>query len=51
QLWNGTLTTSSSNVTVRNLTYNGSLSAGSSTQFGFTATGNTSTPTLTCTAA
>ncbi|MER7284096.1 glycoside hydrolase family 6 protein, partial [Dactylosporangium sp. NPDC000244] len=31
QLWNGTLTTSSSNVTVRNLTYNGSLSAGSST--------------------
>ncbi|WP_433088830.1 glycoside hydrolase family 6 protein [Dactylosporangium sp. CA-052675] len=49
QLWNGTLTTSGSSVTVRNQAYNGSLAAGSSTQFGFTATGNVSTPTLSCT--
>ncbi|MGI5240173.1 glycoside hydrolase family 6 protein [Dactylosporangium sp. CA-139066] len=50
QLWNGTLTTSGSAVTVRNLSYNGSLGASSSTQFGFTGTGNVTTPTLTCTA-
>ncbi|MEU7873432.1 glycoside hydrolase family 6 protein [Dactylosporangium sp. NPDC049140] len=50
QLWNGTLTTSGSSVTVRNVSYNGSLGAGSSTQFGFTGTGNVTTPTLSCTA-
>jgi len=50
QLWNGTLTTSGSSVTVRNVNYNGALGAGSSAQFGFTAGGNASSPTLTCTA-
>jgi endoglucanase len=49
QLWNGALTTSGSSVTVKNVTYNGSLGAGASTQFGFTAGGNASTPTVTCT--
>ncbi|MFB9446915.1 glycoside hydrolase family 6 protein [Dactylosporangium vinaceum] len=49
QLWNGTLTTSGSAVTVRNVSYNGSLNAGGSTQFGFTGSGNASTPALTCT--
>jgi len=49
QLWNGTLATSGSNVTVTNAAYNGSLAAGASTTFGFTANGTPSTPTLTCT--
>jgi hypothetical protein len=31
------------------VTYNGTLGAGPSTQFGFTAGGNASTPTVTCT--
>ncbi|MFE4599700.1 lytic polysaccharide monooxygenase [Kitasatospora indigofera] len=41
-LWNGTLATSGSNVTVKNAAYNGTISANSSTTFGFTAnsTGN-----------
>jgi endoglucanase len=50
QLWNGALTTSGSSVTVRNVSYNGSLGASSSTQFGFTANGNATTPALSCTA-
>jgi predicted esterase len=49
QLWSGNLTTSGSAVTVKNASYNGSLAAGASTTFGFTATGTASTPTLTCT--
>ena len=49
QLWSGTLATSGSNVTVTNAGYNGSLAAGASTTFGFTANGAPSTPTLTCT--
>ena len=48
-LWNGTQSGSTSNVTVRNAAYNGSIAAGSSTTFGFTATGSPATPTLTCT--
>lgn len=48
-LWNGTLSTSGSSVTVKNASYNGSLAAGASTTFGFTANGSPSTPTLTCT--
>ncbi|MBO0869376.1 MAG: cellulose binding domain-containing protein, partial [Micromonosporaceae bacterium] len=48
QLWNGTLTTSGSTATVRNVSYNGSLGAGQSTTFGFTANGSTSSPTPTC---
>jgi poly(3-hydroxybutyrate) depolymerase len=49
QLWNGSLTTSGSNVSVRNVSYNGSLPASGSTTFGFLASGTPSTPSLTCT--
>jgi hypothetical protein len=49
QLWNGALTTSGSAVTVKNMSYNGSLAAGATTAFGFTANGASSTPALTCT--
>ncbi|MEV5742961.1 cellulose binding domain-containing protein, partial [Microbispora rosea] len=49
-LWNGTQSVSGSSVTVRNAPYNGSIAAGSSTTFGFTANGSPETPTLTCSA-
>ncbi|MBP2703080.1 family 43 glycosylhydrolase [Microbispora sp. RL4-1S] len=49
QVWNGTLSTSGSNVSVSNASYNGSLGAGASTTFGFLANGTASTPTVTCT--
>jgi pimeloyl-ACP methyl ester carboxylesterase len=49
QLWNGTLSTSGSAVTVRNTSYNGSLAANGSTTFGFIGTGSPSTPSLTTT--
>ncbi len=49
QLWSGTLTTSGSSVTVRNVSYNGSLGAGTSTTFGFLSNGTPSTPTVSCT--
>jgi endo-1,4-beta-xylanase len=49
QVWNGTLSTSGSNVTVKNVSYNSSLSPSASTAFGFLANGTASTPTLTCT--
>ena len=49
QLWNGTLTTSGSTVTVRSLSWNGSLSAGASAQIGFLGTGSTTVPAVTCT--
>lgn len=48
QAWNGTLTTSGSAATVRNVAWNGSLDAGASTSFGFIASGTPSTPSLTC---
>jgi len=49
QLWNGALTTSGSDVTVTNLSYNGALAPGASTTFGFTGTGtSTPVPALTC---
>jgi len=48
QLWNGTLTTSGSTATVRNVSYNGGLGARASTTFGFTANGTPSTPAVTC---
>ena len=48
QLWSGTLTTSGSSVTVRNVAWNGSLGASGSTAFGFIGNGSASTPTLTC---
>jgi endoglucanase len=51
QLWSGDLTTSGSAVTVKNLSYNGSLAAAGSTSFGFNATGTVSTPSLTCSTA
>jgi endoglucanase len=50
QLWNGTLTTSGSAVTVKNMSYNGSLAAGASTTFGFNGSGTASTPTVSCSA-
>ncbi len=49
QVWNGTLSTSGSSVTVTNASYNGSLSASASTTFGFLANGTPSSPSLTCT--
>ncbi|MEU8194150.1 cellulose binding domain-containing protein [Microbispora amethystogenes] len=48
-LWNGRQSTSGSSVTVTNESYNGSIAAGASTTFGFTANGTAATPTATCT--
>ncbi|MGX7823524.1 endo-1,4-beta-xylanase [Actinokineospora sp. 24-640] len=48
QSWNAAVTTSGSQVTARNLTYNGALGAGASTTFGFTGTGTPGTPTASC---
>ena len=39
-LWNGTVTGSSGAISVQNASYNGSLSAGGSTTFGYVANGN-----------
>nr|P26414.1 RecName: Full=Endoglucanase A; AltName: Full=Cellulase A; AltName: Full=Endo-1,4-beta-glucanase A; Flags: Precursor [Thermobispora bispora] len=39
QLWNGDLSTSGSNVTVRNVSWNGNVPAGGSTSFGFLGSG------------
>ena len=49
QVWNGTLSGSGSNYTVRNAAWNGSIGANGSTTFGFIASGTPATPTLTCT--
>ncbi|WP_258724079.1 GH12 family glycosyl hydrolase domain-containing protein [Cellulomonas sp. NS3] len=50
-LWNGRLTQSGSNETVRNESYNGSLAPNASTTFGFQVSGaSPGTPTLRCTA-
>jgi len=49
QLWNGALTVSGTSVTVKNLSYNGSIPAGGNTTLGFTANGAPSTPTIRCT--
>jgi hypothetical protein len=49
QVWNGTLSTSGSTVSVSNAAYNGSLPAAGSTTFGFLANGTASTPSVTCT--
>lgn len=51
QIWNGTLSTSGSTVTVRNVSYNGSLAAHASTTFGFLANGSPSNPSISCTTA
>ncbi|TDC61534.1 lipase [Micromonospora sp. KC207] len=49
QVWNGTLSTSGSTATVRNVSYNGSLAPAASTGFGFLGTGAPAIPRLTCT--
>jgi arabinoxylan arabinofuranohydrolase len=49
QVWNGTLTTSGSSVSVSNAAYNGSVPARGTTTFGFLGTGPASAPALTCT--
>ncbi|MDG4834288.1 ThuA domain-containing protein [Solwaraspora sp. WMMD1047] len=52
QSWNATVTSSGSNVTARNVSYNGSLGASASTAFGFigSGTGANSVSSLSCTA-
>ena len=42
-LWNGVNTGTSGAITVKNASYNGTIAAGGSTSFGFTASGNGST--------
>ncbi|MDQ0368319.1 cellulase family glycosylhydrolase [Catenuloplanes indicus] len=50
--WNATVTSSGSTVTAKNVSYNGKLSAGGSTSFGFLGswTGSNPVPAVTCTA-
>ncbi|WP_425551238.1 cellulose binding domain-containing protein [Actinoallomurus vinaceus] len=50
QIWNATLTSSGSQVTARNVGYNGALGAGASTEFGFLGSGTGEIPALTCAA-
>ncbi|BCB75868.1 hypothetical protein GCM10022251_80550 [Phytohabitans flavus] len=52
QAWNATVTTSGTTATARNVSYNGGLGAGASTNFGFLGswTGSNGAPTLSCTA-
>jgi mannan endo-1,4-beta-mannosidase len=52
QAWNATVTSSGSNVTARNVSYNGALAAGGTTSFGFLGSwnGSNSVPNPTCTA-
>jgi lysophospholipase L1-like esterase len=52
QSWNVTVSSAGAAVTARNVSFNGALGAGASTQFGFLATwnGTNSAPTPTCTA-
>ncbi|WP_108952555.1 endo-1,4-beta-xylanase [Streptomyces fragilis] len=46
-LWNGVTSTSGNTVTVKNAAHNGSLAAGASTSFGFTANGGSTAPAVT----
>ncbi|WP_045740685.1 glycoside hydrolase family 6 protein [Actinoplanes rectilineatus] len=48
QVWNGTLATSGSAVSVRNVSWNGALAARATAQFGLLASGGVTTPSLTC---
>lgn len=48
QSWNGAVSVSGSNVTVRNVDYNGSLPAGGTATFGFIGSGTPSSPSLSC---
>ena len=50
QTWNATATVSGTVMTATNVSYNGALSAGGSTTFGFLGSGTATTPTVTCTA-
>ncbi|GAA2559541.1 hypothetical protein GCM10010435_33460 [Winogradskya consettensis] len=50
QAWNATVTTSGTTATAVNASYNGSVAAGASTSFGFTGSGTSTVPTLSCTA-
>ncbi|MFD0820154.1 lytic polysaccharide monooxygenase [Micromonospora zhanjiangensis] len=52
QSWGATLTTSGSSVTAKNVSYNGALSPGGSTTFGFlgSSSGSNPVPAVTCTA-
>ncbi|MGW4115496.1 poly(ethylene terephthalate) hydrolase family protein [Actinosynnema sp. NPDC004786] len=49
QVWNGTLTVDGSSVSVRNVSYNGSLGPNASTTFGFLGGGTPPTSPLSCT--
>ena len=44
QMWSASFTQSGASVTAKNMSYNGTLAAGQSTTFGFTATGSSSGP-------
>jgi endo-1,4-beta-xylanase len=49
-LWNGVNSGTTGSISVKNESYNGSLSPGASTSFGYTATGSSSTaPSVSCT--
>ncbi|MFV2013429.1 MULTISPECIES: lytic polysaccharide monooxygenase auxiliary activity family 9 protein [unclassified Micromonospora] len=48
QAWNATVSASGSTVTARNVSYNGSLAAGASTNFGFIGSNSGGTPSVTC---
>ena len=50
QAWNATATVSGNALTATNVSYNGALSAGGSTTFGFLGSGTATTPTVTCAA-
>jgi len=50
-VWNGTLSGTAPNLTVRNANYNGALNTGASTTFGFTANGPNTAPALSCSVA
>lgn len=48
QAWNAEISVEGSTVTARNASYNGQLSAGASTTFGFLASGSAGTPAVSC---
>jgi hypothetical protein len=50
-IWSATNSGSGSSVSARNLAYNGSIAAGSSTSFGFQGTGNAVVPVVSCSVA
>lgn len=50
QSWSATVLTSGNQIQATNAAYNGALSAGGSTTFGFIAAGTPSTPTIACSA-